>query len=461
MPPTSTSVPPSARDEAGAVRGEQRHRRIRWTVAAALAGRGLTILVTLLTIPLTVKYLGAAQYGYWVAILSTTSLMAFADLGLGYGLLNRVAATLDTGGAPEGRRIVSNAFLMLAGVAGVGLVALLAGFRWLPWVRWFPGADAATARECALAVAVLMAAFLGGLPFTTWQRTVGAVQQGFWAPCWDATGSALSLAGLLVVIRFQGGLVALAAAYAAGPFVALLGGWLWFFGWRRSDLRPRRTDWDGTIARSLLAEGGCYLGLQVGGLLLVSASSLILLQRRGPDELAHYSLTAKLFQFGPQLAALWFAPLWPAYSEALARGDTRWAQRTLRTVTWACLAAGALGGVLLVPSVTTLVRWWTGTTVEADLSLRVALAVMTVLGVATTSVSTFLNASGWLAGQVKLIAVQVPASLALAWGLSATWGAAGLVWAQVAGFALLVVPVYAVAVPRVLAAQREKQRGPA
>jgi O-antigen/teichoic acid export membrane protein len=454
MPLVPKFSPDSSRDDSGAERGRRRLRRIQWTAAAAVGGRGAMILVTLCTIPLTVKYLGSAQYGYWVAILSTTTLMAFADLGLGYGLLNRAAAVLGAGAIDDGRRLVSNAFLMLTGVGLTGLFFAGMAYYFLPWARWFPGTDPASAAECGQAVIVLTVLFLVGLPFTTWHRTVGAVQMGFWSPCWDALGSIMSLAGLLVVVSQKGGLVALATAYAVGPCVALVAGWLWFFFGSRPDLRPRWSDRCGEIARSMLAEGGYYLALQVGGLLLVSGVSLTLLQRCGSAELAHYSLAAKLFQFGPQLAAFWFAPLWPAYSEALARRDVDWAQRTLRTTTGTCMAAGLLGSVILVPMVDLIVGWWTGLEVETSYSFRWALAGMTVLGVATTSVSTFLNASGYLSGQVWLVGLQILTTLGSAWLLAPRWGSAGVAWSVVAGYGLIVVPAYLLIVPRLLTKQR-------
>lgn len=442
-------------------RGALRIRRVRWTVAAALAGRGAAIMVTLITIPLTVNYLGPARYGYWVAIVSATSLLTFADLGLGYGLLNRAAVALGVGETIGARRLVSNAFWMLLGLAAIGSAVLLVAFRILPWIHWFPGADAAAAAECGRAVAVIGGAILLGLPFMTWQRTIGAAQLGFWSHGWDALGGVVSLGCLLAVILREGSLIALAAAYAAGPLVSAVGGWVWFFGFRRKDLRPQRADWDASVARGMLSEGVCYFVMQLGGLALTAVSALILLYRCGPDEVTSYFLVAKLFQIGPQLAGMWFAPLWPAYCEALARHDAEWAHRTLRTVTLGLLGVGLAASAVLGPAAAELVRLWTGVHVFPSLSLLLGLSAIMVLGVTTTSVSTFLNASRYLNGQAWLVAVQVPASLLLAWVLAGWWGSAGVAWGVALGYTVIAVPVYAVVVPLTLARQRLEAAGSA
>ncbi len=360
----STPVHPDPGDAGEDVRGTGRLRRVWLTAGASLAGRAAGILVTLVTIPLTLRHLGPERYGLWIAIVSTSSLLAFADLGLGYGLLNRSAAAFGTDRPESVRHFVSNAFLMLGAVAlaGIALIAGAAGF--LPWGAWFPGTDPAVTAECGRAVLVLAVAFMVGLPFTIWQRTLGAAQRGYWNPLGDLLGAVLSLGLLLAVIARGGGLVALAGAAAAGPLAAALGGWLSVFVWARSDLRPRPSDWNASTARSLMGEGACFFVLQLSALVLVSGSSLILLHRVGAQELAEYSIVAKLFQLGPQLATLLFAPLWPAYGEALARGDVRWAHATLRRSVFLSAGLGIGVAVLLSVFASLIIRLWTGLAFE-------------------------------------------------------------------------------------------------
>ncbi len=435
--------------------GERRERHIRWTVVAAVAGRGVALAVSFFSIALLVPYLGAERYGFWVALVSTVTLLVFADLGLGYGLLNRAAAALArTDGAIETRRLTSTAFYLLVAVTlGGGMLTLLV-VPWLPWAGWFHQAPPAVVNECRQALLVLGLFFLAGLPFTTAQRTLNAAQLGFWTQGVEALGSLLALGGLLVVMARQGGLGALAAAYAAGPFLAQFTGWLLFFtGWRR-DLRPRLADWDRALAGRMLREGAVFLVLQIGGIVPVAIAALIVLHRCGPTELAHYSLVAKLFQLGPQLAGMWFGALWPAYAEALARGDAPWAHRRLHRTTAGCLLAGGAGGLAVALAAPGLVWWWTGAVITPAPALLLGLTVGTILGMAATSLSTYLAASRCLTVQAWLVVAQVALSTLAAWVLAGWWGAAGVAWGQVAALVLVVLPVYAVIVPRVLAKQR-------
>lgn len=454
MPAAPTDRPPLADADAAGSRGAERLRRVRWTVVAAAAGRGCAVAGSLVSIALILRQIGPEHYGFWAALLALTGLFGIADLGLGYGLLNAVAEALGRDDAGRARQLVSNGCGVLAGLAvavALGLALVLAA---VPWTLLFQVPDAATAAKLGPAAAVLAGGLLAGLPFAVWQRVAAAAQTGYWVPAWDALGAAISVGGVWVVTRGGGDFTALAAAVTAGPLLAAVGGALWYFGRVRPDLRPRRADFEPALARSLLASGGSFFVLQICGLMLPAALALLLLRQAGPAEVTHYTLAGKLYQLAPQLAAFWFAPLWPAYREALARRDTAWAHRTFAKATLVVAGGTAVGCAVLVPTAETLIRWWTGTATGPLFTLNVGLAVGTLLIVVTTSVSTFLNASGYVAGQAWLALGQVALSLGLAALLIGPGGAAGAAWATAGALGLLVVPVQAAVLRNLLRRQR-------
>jgi O-antigen/teichoic acid export membrane protein len=454
MSAAPTEPSPLAAAEAVGARGRERLRRVRWTVVAAAVGRGCAVAGSLVSIALILRQLGPESYGIWAALLALTGLFAVADLGLGYGLLNAVAEALGRDDPVRARQLVSSACGVLAGLAVAVALLLALGLATLPWMQLFQTPDAATAAKLGPAAAVLAGGLLLGLPFSVWQRVAAAAQTGYWGPAWDALGAAVSVAGVWIAVRGGGDFTALAAGFAAGPAVASIGGALWYFGRLRPDLRPRRMDFDAVLARRLLASGGSFFVLQMCGLLLPAALTLLLLRQAGPAEVTHFTLVGKLYQLAPQLAAFWFAPLWPAYRDALARRDTAWAHRTFGKVTLFVCGATAVGGAILVPTAETLIRWWTGTSTGPLPALNVGFAVGTLLIVATTSGSTFLNASGYVGGQAWLAVGQVVLSLGLAAVLVGPAGAAGAAWATAGALLLLVVPVQAAVLRTLLRAQR-------
>src|SRR5258708_2195300 len=71
--------------------GQQRYQRIIHSTITATAARGVHLIVSFISVPLAVGYLGRDRYGVWVTISSLLAFLAFTDLGLGSSLLNRLS----------------------------------------------------------------------------------------------------------------------------------------------------------------------------------------------------------------------------------------------------------------------------------------------------------------------------------------------------------------------------------
>lgn len=115
--------------EAG--RSDERHRRIALTSASGVGSRAIASVTLLVSLPLTVRYLGEERYGLWMTIGSLVSVLGITDLGLGYGLIARVAEADGRQDREHAAGAVATAFLLLSAVA-VGIL-LVAGVAY-PWI---------------------------------------------------------------------------------------------------------------------------------------------------------------------------------------------------------------------------------------------------------------------------------------------------------------------------------------
>src|ERR1700685_3295376 len=62
-------------------RSQDRYRRaFRTTIVSALS-KIVTVLTSLISVPLTLHYLGVERYGLWMTISSLIACLSFADLG--------------------------------------------------------------------------------------------------------------------------------------------------------------------------------------------------------------------------------------------------------------------------------------------------------------------------------------------------------------------------------------------
>src|ERR1035438_6179081 len=86
-------------------RGTERNRRAVLTGAVATFARAVQVGTSLITVPLTLKYLGNERFGLWMTISSVLAMASFADFGVGNGVLSKVARAFGKDDRSEERRV--------------------------------------------------------------------------------------------------------------------------------------------------------------------------------------------------------------------------------------------------------------------------------------------------------------------------------------------------------------------
>src|SRR5512136_2603306 len=72
-------------------RSKERYRLIAFSGISGLTARMIIALSGVVSVPLTVHYLGKEQFGLWMVVSSMVVWMQLADFGIGNGLTNAVA----------------------------------------------------------------------------------------------------------------------------------------------------------------------------------------------------------------------------------------------------------------------------------------------------------------------------------------------------------------------------------
>ncbi|WP_433131794.1 hypothetical protein ACQPWW_11275 [Micromonospora sp. CA-240977] len=118
-------------------RRPDRGRRLLSGVATALLSRVAGLIVPIVLVPVTLPYFGNDLYGLWMAVAALAGMAAFADLGLGSGLMTKLAPCYAHGDTVQARRFISSAYLTLSvlALALTGLLWSSAGA--VPWSALF------------------------------------------------------------------------------------------------------------------------------------------------------------------------------------------------------------------------------------------------------------------------------------------------------------------------------------
>jgi O-antigen/teichoic acid export membrane protein len=430
-------------------RARDRERRALLTTATSLVGRAVDLALAILSVRLTVSYLGAERYGLWMTVISFFSMLAFADLGLGNGLLTAVARASAHESHEEARVAVSSAFAMLCGIAALLGAAYAVASHFVGWATVFHVADARAVLEAPAVVFVLAACFILNLPLGVVPRVQAGRQEGYATNVWTIVGNLVALVGLCAGVALGAGLPALVLAIAGGPLLATALNALVSFAGRHRDFvpHPRFVRWP--AASALLQTGLQFTVMQICIGIVYSSSNVIVAREMGAGDVAPYAVTSRLFGFPIQLLVMALAPIWPAYSEAVARGDAAWTRATFRKSLALGAAFTALSGAGLVVLGRPLVRLWTHGAVEPSYGLLVAMLGWNLTVAFGSALSTFLNA-------VNALRVQVITSIVLTFiGTAARlffcrwYGPTGMVWGTTLSYLLVVM------LPTVLESRRQ------
>lgn len=428
-------------------RATERHRRLLLSALSSGVAWATSLATALVIVPVVLHHLGSERYGVFATITAIAGLVGWADLGLGNGLISEVAAAQGRDDSDSIARAVSTAFFALLGLA-VLLGALFAAvYPFVPWDSIFNvSGDAATgvgAAAAAFAVGVLLA-----LPLGVVQRAEIGMQETFVASAWRALGSLLALAGVIIAVSAGASLPYVVLAVAVAPALALAGNGGELFLRRRSFLRPTPKRVDRDVAGALLRIGSLFFVLQVSIAVAYESDALVLTQILGPSAVTTYSVTMRIFLVVPALAGFVLAPLWPAYGEAISRGDTPWVRQTLRRAVKGGLLLSVSGAGFLALVARPFIQVWAG--FRVPYLLIVAAAIWVVVMTLGAVLAAFLNGARVIRAQIVLALLMMIANLGLSIAFTRWVGVSGVIWGSIAAESAVVVIVLAVIAPRVL-----------
>ncbi len=411
-------------------RSQDRYRRAAPSSLASMLVRVVSVLNNLLIVPLALGYLGKESFGLWMTLTSFTAFLSYTDLGLGTGLQNRLSECMGKDDRENPRYYVSSgmfamALLCLAAVGG-GLLVLprldLAGLLSIH--------DPDVVRQVLPTAQAMVIAVGLGLPGGMVQRIYYAHQRGYWGYLQLAGGGLLSLAGAFVCVRMKAPLPVLALVFMGATYIPLLVGSVVLFArekWLRPGLRWVRRRHLGQI----FGTGTAAMWSQLASMLMVVGPPVVIANRIAVAAVTPFSLAQKLLGALALVYTMSVWSLWPAYTEAMARGDWKWIQRTF----W---RTARLSAIMLVPVVVLvavagqwIIRVWSGAPQAVpSWSLLMAWNVWTLLRGWNVVCNVLLCGLNRLVGQ---------ALYGLACGLAglgtgcflATWGLETAVWGMV------------------------------
>ena len=433
VPVTPAVAETGAAASAAAAQAEHRatrKRRLHVALLTSLVARPLAVVIQLVSLPLFIRYLGPEGFGLYESVAALAVWLALTNAGLSMGLQNRLQDCYVSGDRALARRYVSSLTIALVVIAAAGLVVLSVVTPLVDWGRVFPTDAVRPVGETAWAFWVAGALTLVGVAVSTPYSIYAAYQELHVANVWDGAAKVLTLGACVAVVYTGFGLVGVVLA-STGVYVAVRAvNAAWVFGWEKPWLRPSLRVFDGALLKVALAEGVYLFGLQMATGLIVHVDKLIIANRLGAGDVAAYAVVGRLFLLVHSVFVLIQWPLWPAYGEAIRRGDVAWARRMIRLMLVATTLGTVAWGAALYFFGGPIVGFVShGERVDVSRSLIVAVTAFFVVRSWAECQSVPLNAAGVIKPQIGILLANGVLNTALALALVGPFGVVGVAWA--------------------------------
>lgn len=424
-------------------RGLERNRRIALTAFTALLAQGVALITPLITVRLTIGYLGKEIYGLWLAISSFFAFMTYADLGLGSGLqteLSHISAYDDNSSA---RKMISSAYILLTSVSLILIFGLFISFPFIDWAELVNAQSEESIYLAGYVVLVIVVPQIVRIPISLIQRTQNAMQEAYKSNIWNIIGNLLNLFAIVILTYLNVGKIAVIASSSVMIVLVALLNNIYYFKYDESDLAPSLKLFDKPFTQRLLKTGVAFFILSIFTTLSLSIDNWIVARIGTLEDVAPFSLMLRISGIINVISLMFSAPLWTANGEALERGEFDWVEKQTNNIAkFSALLASCLSVFLILLS-NPVLKFLSAEMITADYPLLVGMCIYFILLSFTNPYFMVLNGSRVIRFQIYNYIVFAIISLPLKFYLGDIYGYHIIPWiSSISYLLLLTIPTY-------------------
>jgi len=373
--------------------GHERTLKAKRNIFASFFIKGVSLLIYLALVPITINYVNATNYGIWLTLSSIIGWASFFDIGFGNGMRNRFTEAISRGEHELARVYVSTTYAILSIIiASVFGTFMIVNF-WLDWSKIL-NADPAMADSLNVLAMVVFAFFSMQFVFKLITTILTADQKPAMAGFLLMLSSLLSLVLIILLMKFtEGNLIYLGIVMGASPVAVLLISSIWFFHKSYQKYRPSIKTVKFSYARDLMNLGIQFFIIQLSAVIIFTSSNLIISQLFGPVEVTVYNVALKYFSIPISLFIMVLTPFWSAFTEAWSKSEMGWIKRSLKglLLIWFITAGFTVLMILIADPV---YRIWVGKDIEVPFSLTFFMGIYAIIFIWNNIFAYFLNGIG-------------------------------------------------------------------
>lgn len=396
--------------------GNKRSATIKKNILGSLFIKGVSILVSLALVPMTLGYVSSEIYGVWLTISSILHWLTYMDVGFTMGLKNRLAEALAKEDYERGKSLVSTTYFIMA-IIFIPLAIIMMFV--CPYLNWCSilNVDMTNQEVITKTIQILFVFVSLQMIVNVFVAVVSAYQKTALSSLFNVIGQTCSLVIIYFMTCFvEPSLFNLAFAYSMMPIVIVAISSVIYFMGSMKKVAPSIKYVDTKYIRDLWNLGAKFFIIQVQQIVLYQATNILISHISGPESVTQYNIAYKILNVVVMIYTIILNPLWPAYTDAYARNDYFWMNNIYKKMKKVFLLLALLITIITIVS-PVLCRIWIGDKVEVPFFLTVSISIYTLIHCWDSLQVMLINGVGKVKLQTYVILVglilHIPLSLLL------------------------------------------------
>lgn len=363
-------------------------------IGVSFVAKVVTILCSLLIVPLTIDYIDSVQYGIWLSLSSIITNLTYFNLGLSNGFRNKFAEARAVNNDDLAQRYVSTTYASLGVVVFVLLVVSLLVNANLNWANILK-VDSSYYGELRSACAIIIVVFLGSMIANIFKTMLTADQKPGVASIIDALSSIFSVVCLLILLRSsEGSITNLALYYAGVPcIVVIISSIIGFCFTRYRSFRPSFKTIDKNLVKNILSLGIQFFFINISLVLIFQMLNIVISREIGPEAVTQYNISYKYFHLLYVVYIIIITPFWSAFTNAYKSNEIKWMNNVMSSLEKICILF-FFAAILMTLLSQLFFKLWIGDSVYIPLNLNICVAIYIYLQVLSSTYMYLINGIG-------------------------------------------------------------------
>lgn len=406
--------------------GDKRSVKARRDSLKMLRNKGLSIILSLCFLPLFLSCFDRAEYGIWVTILSLINWIGFFDMGLGQGLRNKLAESMALKNYRLAKEYVSTTYAVIS-LIFLSIICLF--FLLYPFFDWYRIVNAPESLSREINIVILIVFVTTIITFIL--RLLVFVLYGLQKPGVVSDigllTHAVSLVSVFIAIKcfYISSLIVFSLIMTLIPIIIYLIYTIWLYVVKYPFLMPKLNYVRKKHFRALIGIGFFFFLIQLANIVMAQSNNLIISKVLGPEHVGEFQVA---FQYMSVLTMIFYivtTPYWSAVTDAYAKKDYSWIQKSVRDLNMIFLAVFTLAILMNVLS-RFVFHIWIGDKIDVHYIVVFLMSLYILIQAYGNIYISIINGIGKIRLQFIVVLFSSIIYLPLALFMTRTYGLEGL-----------------------------------